>query len=111
MPKALTNIKHDDQWIAAGDEVTGLPDDVMDSLAETGALDLSAEEQAAVDERVADREAQVRREAAADASQAEADRLAAEAEAADAAAEAAKEAADSAAQEAGEGQAPDEEPG
>jgi hypothetical protein len=39
MPKAITNIKHDDQWFAAGDEVTGLPDDVVESLVEAGALE------------------------------------------------------------------------
>ena len=36
---AATNIKHDDLWFAAGDEVTGLDDDVMERLNEAGALE------------------------------------------------------------------------
>ncbi len=44
MVKALTDIKHDGAFFAAGDEVTGLPPEVLASLAETGALELDGTE-------------------------------------------------------------------
>lgn len=44
MATAITNIKHDGEWFDADSDVSDLPDDILASLAEQGAVELTDEE-------------------------------------------------------------------